>query len=78
MTTTESLPVRPEMLHEELESMRKLLQHWELYVSKGITGVDFPTERAEELVEKFRRELSGELTIVAGRAQALAVVISEG
>jgi hypothetical protein len=76
--TEESLPIRADTLHEELRSMRKLLQYWEELVNTGIPGIDLPTENAEMMVERFRRELCGELTIVAGRSQALAVVVSEG
>lgn len=74
----EGLPVRVDTLHEELKSMRAMLEHWEQVVNTGIPGVDIPAENAEALVDRFRRELCGELTVIAGRTQALAVVISEG
>lgn len=74
----EGLPVRADTLHEELKSMRVILEHWEQVVNQGIPGVDVPAENSEMLVDRFRRELCGELTVIAGRSQALAVVISEG
>jgi hypothetical protein len=74
----EGLPVRADLLHEELEAARKTLQYWEELVYKGIPGVDLPAADAEAVVDKFRRELCGELMIVAGKCQTLSMVISEG
>jgi hypothetical protein len=71
------MPINPDHIHEELESIHKIITKWKNSVSKGIVGVDLPGANAEEKYEKFLREFTGELLFVSGKCQNMAVVLSE-
>lgn len=73
----EVLPINPDVLHEELESVEKLILKWKDRISKGIVGVDLPGANAEEKLEAFLREFSGEMLYVAGKCQLMATITSE-
>jgi len=72
-----TLPVSPDNIHEELESVEKLVKKWREAVGKGLPGIDIPTQDAEAKLDAFMRQLTGELILVAGKCQNLAVVLSE-
>ena len=72
-----TLPVHPDHIHEELESVEKIIAKWRASVDNGIAGFDLPGSNAEEQLEMFLRHLSGELIYVAGKCQNLAIVLTE-
>jgi hypothetical protein len=74
----ETLPITPDTLHDELTLVLKVLHKWEAIVDKGIPGIDLPATDAAEAVDRFRRELSGELMLIAGKCQSLSVILGEG
>ena len=69
-----SLPISPDVLHNELESARAIMEKWTQLVSKGIPGVDVPA--SPEASERFLRELVGELQLVSGRCDTVVEVLS--
>jgi len=71
------LPINPEHLYSELESIEKIVSRWREEVGGGIVGLDKPAVNAEEKLELFVRQLTGELFFVAGKCQNMAVVLSE-
>lgn len=73
----EVLPINPDVLHEELEAVEKLIVKWKGRVSQGIAGIDMPAANAEEKIEAFIREFSGELLYVSNKLAAMASIVSE-
>ena len=69
----ESLPVSPDVLHNELETARSILDKWTKLVDKGVPGVDTPAN--PEQLDRFLREMCGELQIVSGRCDTLVEVL---
>ena len=67
------LAVSPEVLHNELELSRSILEKWTKLVGNGIPGIDKPAAPHE--VEKFLRELVGELQVVSGNCDTLAEIL---
>lgn len=72
-----TLPVHPDHVHEELESVEKIVGKWRARVNDGIVGIDLPGADAEEKLEAFLRELTGELYFVAGKCHNLATILTE-
>ena len=72
-----TLPVHADNIHAELESMEGIIRKWRERVSNGIVGVDLPGANAEEELEAFLREFTGELFFVAGKTHNLAVTLAE-
>lgn len=69
------LALSPDVIHEELQGVQKLINKWTGIVNNGIPGVDTPA--SEEAAEKFLRQLVGELLFVAGRCQNMALILAE-
>jgi hypothetical protein len=74
---TLALPVHPDTIHEELISIDKIVAKWKARVNEGIPCIDLPGPDAEEALDNFLREFSGELLLVAGKAHNLAIVLAE-
>jgi|WetSurMetagenome_2_1015567.scaffolds.fasta_scaffold08238_3 hypothetical protein len=74
---TITMPVSPDLVHEELESIIKIVSKWRDAVNTGVPGVDIPGADAEEALDNFLRELVGELLLAAGKTHNLALVLAE-
>jgi hypothetical protein len=72
-----TLPIDPEEIHTELEQIERIATKWRTSVGNGIAGIDLPTADAEEKLDAFLRQFTGELLFLAGKCQNLAVVLSE-
>lgn len=73
-----SLPVSPDRIHDELKSIQKIINHWESYLDQTkLPGIDVQAPDAEEKLELFVRQLSGEMMFAAGKCHNLAVVLAE-
>ena len=72
-----TLPISGDNIHEELSHVEKIVTTWRMSVDKGIVGVDTPAPDAEEKLELYLRQLTGELLFAAGKLQNLAVLLSE-
>lgn len=72
-----TLPIDPENIYTELESIEKVVTKWRALVGKGLPGVDLPAADAEEKLDAFLRQLTGELLFVSGKCNNLAVILSE-
>lgn len=68
------LPISPDVLYDELESIQKVVVKWKERV-KQIPGVDTPG--SEEELQAFIRELCGELMLSAGKSEGIAVVFRD-
>jgi hypothetical protein len=71
------LSVNLEHVHEELESIEKIVAKWRKAIDGGIAGVDHATEDPEMQVESFLRQFTGEMIFVSGKASNLAMSLSE-
>jgi hypothetical protein len=72
------LPINPENIHDELESIKKLVDYWESRLKKEpLPGIDIPTSNSEEQLECLLRQMTGELLFIAGKCNNLAVILSE-
>jgi len=72
-----ALPIHPDNIHAELEHIEKVITKWRERISKGLPGIDIPTTDAEEKLDAFFREFTGELLFAAGKCQNMAVILSE-
>lgn len=72
-----TLPVNPETIHEELEQIERIVARWRESVGKGIVGIDLPAQDAEERLEMYLRQLTGELLFVGGKCTNLAMILAE-
>lgn len=72
-----TLPVHPDNVHTELEHVEKIVTKWRKKVGDGIVGIDIPAADADEKLDAFLREFTGELLLVAGKCQNLAVILTE-
>ena len=68
-----SLPVSGDVLHNELDTARGILDKWVKIVSEGLPAVDVPGDPAQ--LDKLLREMCGELTLVSGRCDTLVEVL---
>ena len=73
----ESLPINPETIHEELLSVERLVVKWRESIGKGIVGIDLPAPDAEVKLEAYMREFIGELLLVSGKCQNMALILAE-
>ena len=71
------LPINPDSVHEELESIEKIIRKWKDLIDKGIPGVDIPCQDAEAKVDLFLRQFTSELLFVGGKCSNLAILLSE-
>ena len=67
------LTVNPDVVVDELESTKKILDKWLVKFNKGLPVVDEPG--SEEQLELLMREFCGELRICAGKCGNLAAVL---
>jgi hypothetical protein len=73
-----TLPVTPDNIHAELESVEAIVKKWREYIGKeGIPGIDKPAQDAEAKLDSFLRQFTGEILFTAGKLQNLAVVLSD-
>ena len=72
-----TLPIDPENIYTELEHLEKMIVGWREKVGKGLPGVDLPAADAEEKLDAFLRQFTGELLFVSGKCNNLAVILSE-
>jgi hypothetical protein len=70
------LPVSSEVLISELALAEKIIAKWKSKVEEGIPGVDLVAN--EDALASFVMELCGELSLVSGKCETLAAVLSEG
>lgn len=69
-----ALPISPDVLHNELETARAIMDKWTTLIGeKGIPGVDTPAPLQD--TERFLREMIGELQVVSGKCDTLAEVV---
>lgn len=73
----ESLPINPETIYEELQSVEKLVAKWRKSIGDGIVGVDKPAPDSEAKLEAYMREFIGELMLVSGKCQNMALILAE-
>lgn len=67
------LTVSPDLIVDELESAKKILEKWIKKVNDGLPVIDEPGD--QEQLSLLLRELTGELRICAGKCGNLAEVI---
>jgi hypothetical protein len=67
------LPVSPNVLYNELETARSILEKWTKAVGEGIPMVDQPG--SPDALESFLRTLVGELQVVSGKCDTLAEIL---
>jgi len=67
------LPVSPDLIHDELESAKKILEKWIEKVKAGLPVVDNPGDEMQ--LDLFIRELCGELRVCAGKCGNLSEVL---
>lgn len=73
-----TMPINPNTFHADLEHMVEVLTKWRDKIGKeGIPGVDMATNDAELKYERFIREFAGELFYISGKAQNIAIILSE-
>lgn len=68
-----TLPISPDVLHNELEGARSILEKWVKLVGDGLPCIDQPGN--PEQLDQLIRELVGELQIVSGRCDTLVEVL---
>ncbi len=73
MTTQIVLPVSADVIHNELEGARGILEKWIKIVGEGLPCIDTPGN--PEQLDQLIRELVGELQIVSGRCDTLVEVL---
>lgn len=73
----DSLPIHPDNIHAELKSVEEVITKWREAVDNGIPGIDIPGPGAEERLDAFLRQFTGELLFVSGKCQNMAVILSE-
>ena len=73
----ETLSINPDLMHSELEAIEAVIVKWKDRISKGIVGIDTPAANAEEKLEAFLREFSGEMLYTASKMSAMATIVSE-
>lgn len=68
-----------EVLLQELETSRTIIDKWIEQVKEGIPGIDTPVsgDQGPERFENFIRSLCSELRIVSGKCDTLAEVAIE-
>lgn len=71
------LPITPDNIHSELESVEAVVRKWREFVGQGIPGIDIPTSDAELKLDTFLRQFTGELLFVSGKLNNIAMVLSE-
>jgi len=67
------LPVSPEVMKNELETARAIMVKWQEKMD-NVPGVHLPANPEE--LERFLRELIGELQVVSGKCDTLAEALS--
>lgn len=67
------LPVSPPVILQELASVKDVIAKWVEAIAQGVPFVDKPG--TEEELERYMRELCGELLLVAGKCSTLAEVL---
>lgn len=72
-----TLPIHPETIHSELEQIEALVTKWRKKVGAGLPGIDLPAQDAEEKLDNFLREFTGELLFVGGKCNNMALILSE-
>jgi len=72
-----TLPIDLENIYTELEHIEKVVAKWRASVGNGLPGVDIPVADAEEKLDAFMRQFTGELLFVSGKCNNLAVILSE-
>lgn len=72
-----TLPISPDNIHKELEHVEEVVTKWKVFVGNGIPGVDIPAQNAEEKLDMFLRQFTGELLYAAGKLQNVAMVLSD-
>ena len=68
-----NMPVSADVLHNELETARGILDKWVKTVGEGLPCVDTPGN--PEQLDQLLRELVGELQIVSGKCDTLVEVL---
>ena len=71
------LPLHPDTIHDELVSVRVLVDKWIKKVIDGIPGVDPQAPSSPEALDAYLRELVGELYLSSSKLQGLANVLNE-
>jgi hypothetical protein len=71
------LPINPETIYEELQSVEKVVAKWRESIGTGIVGIDKPAPDAEARLEAYMREFVGELLLVSGKCQNMALILAE-
>lgn len=72
-----TLPINPETIYAELQQIEGIVARWRESVGKGIVGIDMPAQDAEERLEMFLRQFTGELLFVGGKCTNLAMILAE-
>ena len=67
------LPITPDVLHNELETARAILDKWTQIVNNGLPGIDTPAP--QEALDQLIWQMRGELQIVSGRCDTLVEVL---
>lgn len=72
-----TLPINPETIYEELQSIEGVITKWRESVGHGIVGVDQAVPDAEAKLEAYMREFVGELLFISGKCQSMALILAE-
>lgn len=72
-----ALPINPETIYEELQSIEGVIAKWRESVGHGIVGVDKAAPDAEAKLEAYMREFVGELLLIGGKCQNMALILAE-
>lgn len=71
-----TLPVHPDNIYNELDSVEKLVAKWREAVGKGLPGVDQPAQDAEAKLESFLMQMTGEMMLASGKLQNLSMILA--
>lgn len=71
-----TLPVHPDNIYNELDSVEKLVAKWREAVGNGLPGIDKPAQDAEARLESFLMQMTGEMMLAAGKLQNLSMVLA--
>lgn len=71
------LPVSPDLLHDEMRSVQKILEKHIQRLNAGLPGIDGPsTEGGEAALAAVLKEMVGELYYGASKLESLARVLN--
>lgn len=72
------LTLSREVMLEELRSAQVYIAKWAARLEQGIPGIDVPVTGTTEIyLDRFVREMCGELRIVSGKCDSLVEVLQD-